>query len=91
MIFALVKINRVRILTRFKLFLSVFYGDSLLVQLMLTLLWDSLIFLINQSYEQLLILMPFQLELFGNCGSCLNEAAYAGGDHTGSHFISGSW
>ena len=44
MIFALVKINRVRILYPIQAVLSVFTGTPLLVQLMLDLLWDSLLF-----------------------------------------------
>ena len=80
MIFALVKINRVRILYPIQaVFVSFFYGGTpLLVQLMLTYYGIPLILkAINQSYGTAFNINAIPAELFAIVALAFNEAAYA--------------
>ena len=80
MIFALVKINRVRILYPIQAcFCQFFTRDSFVGSADVDLLWDSSYFKSDQSVimEQLLILMLFQLSCLQLWLFAFNEAAYA--------------
>ena len=78
MIFALVKINRVRILYPIQAVLSVFAGTPLLVQLMLTYYGIPLILkAINQSYGTAFNINAIPAELFAIVALAFNGAAYA--------------
>ena len=78
MIFALVKINRVRILYPIQAVFVSFTGDSFVGSVDVDLLWDSSYFKKRSIslMEQLLILMPFQLSYL-QLWLLPNEAAYA--------------
>ena len=79
MIFALVKINRVRILYPIQaVFVSFLRGTPLLVQLMLTYYGIPLILkAINQSYGTAFNINAIPAELFAIVALAFNEAAYA--------------
>lgn len=79
MIFALVKINRVRILYPLQaVFVSFLRGTPLLVQLMLTYYGIPLILkAINQSYGTAFNINAIPAELFAIVALAFNEAAYA--------------
>ena len=79
MIFALVKINRVRILYPVQaVFVSFLRGTPLLVQLMLTYYGIPLILkAINQSYGTAFNINAIPAELFAIVALAFNEAAYA--------------
>ena len=79
MVFALVKINRVRILYPIQaVFVSFLRGTPLLVQLMLTYYGIPLILkAINQSYGTAFNINAIPAELFAIVALAFNEAAYA--------------
>lgn len=79
MVFALVKINRVRILYPIQaVFVSFLRGTPLLVQLMLTYYGIPLILkAINQSYGTAFNINSIPAELFAIVALAFNEAAYA--------------